>query len=85
MAAHLSGGRVNIGLVREAARKELLNCLDKCPGSKVRCIDIYFDEVLAFLIDVTQAFIFQISVFDFYYSVANYARCKLLIVTCALL
>ncbi|CAB4017268.1 Vacuolar sorting-associated 33A, partial [Paramuricea clavata] len=34
MAAHLSGGRVNIGLLREAARKELLNCLDKCPGSK---------------------------------------------------
>ncbi len=47
MAAHLSGGRVNIGLVREAARKELLNCLDKCPGSKVRCTDIYLDGIFA--------------------------------------
>ncbi|XP_046840595.1 vacuolar protein sorting-associated protein 33A-like [Xenia sp. Carnegie-2017] len=34
MAAHLSRGRINVGLIREAARRELLNCLDKCPGSK---------------------------------------------------
>ncbi|XP_028415170.1 vacuolar protein sorting-associated protein 33A-like [Dendronephthya gigantea] len=34
MAAHLTGGRVNIGLLREAARRELLSCLDECEGSK---------------------------------------------------
>ena len=45
MAAHLSGGRVNIGLLREAARKELLNCLDKCPGSKVRYINFYLGAI----------------------------------------
>ena len=45
MAAHLSGGRVNIGLIREAARRELLNCLDKCPGSKVRYIKSYLQSI----------------------------------------
>ena len=32
---HLVSGRVNLAQVREAARRELLNCIDKCPGSKV--------------------------------------------------
>lgn len=32
---HLSGGRVNVGLLRECARRELLQCLNKQPGSKV--------------------------------------------------
>ena len=36
MSAHLSGGRVNIAQWREAARRDLLGCLDKCIGSKVR-------------------------------------------------
>ena len=45
MAAHLSGGRVNIGLLREAARRELLNCLDKCPGSKVRYIMLHLESI----------------------------------------
>lgn len=33
--SHLSGGRVNVGLLRECARRELLQCLNKQPGSKV--------------------------------------------------
>ena len=45
MAAHLSGGRLNIGLLREAARRELLSCLDKCPGSKVNNIYFTFNEL----------------------------------------
>lgn len=35
MAAHLSSGRVNLNILREAARKELRVFLDKCVGSKV--------------------------------------------------
>lgn len=35
MAAHLSYGRVNLNILREAARKELREFLDKCAGSKV--------------------------------------------------
>ena len=38
MAAHLSYGRVNLNILREAARKELREFLDKCAGSKVRCL-----------------------------------------------
>ncbi|KAG1714266.1 Vacuolar protein sorting-associated protein 33A [Nymphon striatum] len=41
-AAHLSSGRVNINLIREAARRELLEFLDKCVGTKA----IVWDEVL---------------------------------------
>lgn len=33
--SHLSSGRVNVGLLRECARRELLQCLNKQPGSKV--------------------------------------------------
>ena len=33
--AHLSGGRVNLAILRESYRRELLECLDKCQGSKV--------------------------------------------------
>eukprot|EP00794_Sanderia_malayensis_P018179 gene18179-19993_t len=40
--AHLSSGKVNLALVREAARRELLSCLDRCPGSKA----IVWDEKL---------------------------------------
>ena len=36
MAAHLSYGRVNLNILREAARKELREFLDKCAVSKVR-------------------------------------------------
>ena len=35
MASHLSYGRVNLNILREAARKELREFLDKCAGSKV--------------------------------------------------
>ncbi|KAH6931941.1 hypothetical protein HPB50_001787 [Hyalomma asiaticum] len=34
MAAHLANGRVNVALLREAARRELIELLDKCNGSK---------------------------------------------------
>lgn len=36
MNTHLSKGKLNIGLVYERARKEFLDLLDKCEGSKVR-------------------------------------------------
>uniref|UniRef100_A0A4W6G4B8 VPS33A core subunit of CORVET and HOPS complexes n=1 Tax=Lates calcarifer TaxID=8187 RepID=A0A4W6G4B8_LATCA len=42
MAAHLSYGRVNLNILREAARKELREFLDKCSGSKA----IVWDEYL---------------------------------------
>ena len=32
--SHLSSGKVNLAQVRETSRRELLNCIDKCPGSK---------------------------------------------------
>jgi len=32
--AHLSSGRVNLAQMREGIRRQLLRCLDKCPGSK---------------------------------------------------
>ncbi|XP_064612161.1 vacuolar protein sorting-associated protein 33A-like [Liolophura sinensis] len=34
MAAHLSSGKVNLGLLRDFYRKEFLDCLDKCMGTK---------------------------------------------------
>ena len=42
MAAHLSGGRVNIAQWRESARRDLLGCLDKCVGSKVGKFSNFF-------------------------------------------
>uniref|UniRef100_A0A7N6A8T7 Vacuolar protein sorting-associated protein 33A n=1 Tax=Anabas testudineus TaxID=64144 RepID=A0A7N6A8T7_ANATE len=42
MAAHLSYGKVNLNILREAARKELREFLDKCAGSKA----IVWDEYL---------------------------------------
>ncbi|KAA8578854.1 hypothetical protein FQN60_005322, partial [Etheostoma spectabile] len=42
MAAHLSYGRVNLNILREAARRELREFLDKCAGSKA----IVWDEYL---------------------------------------
>ncbi|XP_029426745.1 LOW QUALITY PROTEIN: vacuolar protein sorting-associated protein 33A-like [Rhinatrema bivittatum] len=42
MAAHLSYGRVNLNVLREAMRKELREFLDKCAGSKA----IVWDEYL---------------------------------------
>lgn len=35
MASHLSGGRLNVALLQEALRKELLNLLQACDGPKV--------------------------------------------------
>lgn len=36
MASHLFCGRVNLNILREAARKDLREFLDKCSGSKVK-------------------------------------------------
>ena len=35
MASHLASGGINFGILRESYRRELLDCLDKCAGSKV--------------------------------------------------
>lgn len=35
MSSHLSGGRLNISLLQECMRKELLNLLQLCEGPKV--------------------------------------------------
>lgn len=37
MSTHLTRGKLNIGLIQEQARKELLDLLDRCDGSKVSC------------------------------------------------
>ncbi|CAB0035911.1 unnamed protein product [Trichogramma brassicae] len=42
MSAHLSSGRLNIGLIQEQARKQLLLLLEKCDGPKA----IVWDESL---------------------------------------
>ncbi|KAG8187464.1 hypothetical protein JTE90_009533 [Oedothorax gibbosus] len=43
MTAYLSSGRVNISLLRDDARRLLLDCLDKCPGTKA----LFWDEKLS--------------------------------------
>lgn len=43
MAVHLSAGRINLSILRESARRELLECLDKCIGPKA----IIWDDDLA--------------------------------------
>ena len=35
MASHLGSGRINLADLRESYRSELLECLDRCTGSKV--------------------------------------------------
>uniref|UniRef100_A0A674ERE2 Vacuolar protein sorting-associated protein 33A n=1 Tax=Salmo trutta TaxID=8032 RepID=A0A674ERE2_SALTR len=42
MSAHLSYGRVNLNILREAARKELREFLDKCGGSKEHEVEKMF-------------------------------------------
>lgn len=34
-SAHLSSGRLNVGIIQEQARKQLLCLLEKCDGTKV--------------------------------------------------
>ena len=46
---HLSSGRVNVGLLRECARRELLQCLNKQPGSKVTHAFLYLHVTCAVL------------------------------------
>lgn len=41
MATHLVSGRVNIAFWREVARRDLIECLDKCVGSKALVWDDY--------------------------------------------
>lgn len=35
MCTHLSGGRLNVAIIQETMRKELLNLLQLCEGPKV--------------------------------------------------
>ncbi|CAI9744345.1 sorting-associated 33A-like isoform X2 [Octopus vulgaris] len=42
MAAHLTTGKVNLGLLRDSYRREFIECLDRCPGTK----DLIWDEGL---------------------------------------
>lgn len=39
MSSHLIGGKINVAQVQELARKELLQLLERCDGTKV-CFDI---------------------------------------------
>lgn len=41
-SAHLSGGRLNIGLLQEEARKQLVNLIEKCDGPKVNKSCLYY-------------------------------------------
>ena len=34
-SAHLGSGKINLGSLRDYYRRELLECLDKCNGTKV--------------------------------------------------
>ena len=36
LGSHLSGGRINLAQVREAARSDLRDCLVNCPHNKVK-------------------------------------------------
>jgi hypothetical protein len=40
-ASHLGNGKINLGALRDYYRRELLECLDKCIGTKV-CILYYY-------------------------------------------
>lgn len=51
MASHLSSGRINVSVVRESYRREFLELLDKCHGTKVainlkRKRDAFVPEVI---------------------------------------
>lgn len=39
-SAYLTGGRLNIGLIQEQARKRLLCLLEKCDGPKVLKLNV---------------------------------------------
>lgn len=42
MSTHLSGGRLNVAILQETMRKELLNLLQQCEGPKVSIVIFYF-------------------------------------------
>lgn len=43
MSSHLQGGRVDLSLIQTLARSDLIQLLQKCPGSKA----IVWDNTLA--------------------------------------
>lgn len=51
MFPHLSGFRVNISLLQEAASKELFDAIDCCEGSKVNFCKHFFTKSYNQLID----------------------------------
>lgn len=49
-SSHLSSGRLNIGLIQEQARKQLLCLLEKCDGPKVpKFYSLFTQKLLSFL------------------------------------
>ena len=40
-AAHLSSSKLNLGLLRDFYRREFLECIDKCLGTKVILCEVY--------------------------------------------
>ena len=37
-SSHLGSGKINLGSLRDYYRRELLECLDKCNGTKVKLL-----------------------------------------------
>ena len=51
MASHLSSGKVNLAVLRENYRRELLECLDRYQGSKVRINESRARLILAMMLN----------------------------------
>lgn len=52
-SAHLSTGRLNVGIIQKQARKQLLCLLEKCDGTKVLIITF----IIIYIIVITNEFI----------------------------
>lgn len=61
MCTHLSGGRLNVAILQETLRKELLNLLQLCEGKKVTT-NLYsiFIMKLSFLVWKTKKCVYQL-------------------------
>lgn len=51
-SAHLSTGRLNVGIIQKQARKQLLCLLEKCDGTKVLIITF-----IIYIVPITNEFI----------------------------
>lgn len=52
-SAHLSTGRLNVGIIQKQARKQLLCLLEKCDGTKVLIITF----IIIYIIVINNEFI----------------------------